>query len=109
MNNGDGFNTKFLNTLLIIRKSDNNPFKTYRNNYLKKFSEFTSIFGFYEDNIEEEVRCPICLGKTKSTTKPSNCDHLFCSFCIKKWFKNSNKCPVCRAQFYSLIRVDIAS
>lgn len=32
MNNGDGFNTKFLNTLLNIRKSDNNPFKTYRNN-----------------------------------------------------------------------------
>ncbi len=43
--------------------------------------------------------CPICLGDLKKDTSVQalSCKHRFCKTCITLHFKNSYKCPVCRA------------
>ena len=66
-----------------------------------------NLFSNYEDSLDKEVRCPICLGRVASAVRPSKCKHVFCSFCLKKWMKSSDKCPYCRIQFKKIIRVDI--
>ena len=109
MLNHSSNNSSFLRTLNCLKNYNQNPF----NNNIDKSSYFlshiTSLFGFYDDNISNEVRCPICLQRSKKSTKPSNCKHIFCNFCIKKWSEISNKCPICRQEFQNLIKVDIHS
>lgn len=71
--------------------------------YKNKFS----LFSVYEDSLEKEVRCPICLGRVGLAVRPSKCKHVFCKLCLKKWMKSSDKCPYCRVQFKKIIKVDI--
>lgn len=66
-----------------------------------------NFFSTYEDSLEKEVRCPICLGRVALAVRPSKCRHIFCKLCIKKWMKSSDKCPYCRTQFKTIIKVDI--
>jgi len=47
----------------------------------------------------DELSCYICLKKYKNTSnvvKPDDCDHLFHSKCLKRWFEHKHTCPVCR-------------
>ena len=54
---------------------------------------------FHKDNIDIEVRCPICLGRTSKASKPDCCFDTFCNFCLKKWKELSSKCPILRRYF----------
>ena len=42
--------------------------------------------------------CSICLQDIKYGKK-INCSHKFCYECIKKWYKKSKQCPICRSIF----------
>ena len=102
------FPNDFLKVLLKANSSNSNPFQNYFGTSKSFIQDLTSIYGFYEDSIEKEVRCPICLGRTVKATRPSNCRHVFCNYCLKKWYSKSCKCPICRVSYNSLIRVDIS-
>lgn len=46
----------------------------------------------------EEQRCCICLEdlrEAESIRKIKQCQHLFCSACIVKWFEENRTCPLC--------------
>ena len=68
------------------------------------FKDF-NLFGFPEDNYEFELKCPICLGRVSSASRPENCLHVFCRLCLKEWKKQSTKCPYCRIPFKNIIKV----
>lgn len=49
----------------------------------------------------ESHECPICLdeidnGQGKAL---SECKHIYCTFCIKKWFTLQNYCPLCKKKY----------
>ena len=97
----------FLSILLNLKKSGSNPFSLMNSTQIN--TDFrNNPFEFYEDLLDQEMRCPICLGRVKSAIKPTSCIHIFCSYCIKKWCKTSIKCPVCRREMSSLSKVDIS-
>ncbi|KAG5475546.1 hypothetical protein LSCM4_04128 [Leishmania orientalis] len=47
--------------------------------------------------------CGICFTDVHPIDNPrgrlNSCGHLFCSYCIKEWAKNTNVCPNCKARF----------
>ncbi|KPI88009.1 hypothetical protein ABL78_2885 [Leptomonas seymouri] len=47
--------------------------------------------------------CGICFTEIHHADNPrgrlNSCNHLFCSYCIKEWAKNTNVCPSCKARF----------
>ncbi|KAL7703485.1 Ring finger domain/Zinc finger C3HC4 type (RING finger) containing protein [Lotmaria passim] len=47
--------------------------------------------------------CGICFTEIHPVDNPrgrlNSCNHLFCSYCIKEWAKNTNVCPSCKARF----------
>ena len=45
--------------------------------------------------------CPICLDNIKYATVGS-CTHHFCYFCIFKYCKFNNKCPLCKTEIHEL-------
>jgi hypothetical protein len=48
------------------------------------------------------MNCPICFKSKKNMIIISNCSHIFCNFCIQKWYKHpnyKNRCPLCRKEF----------
>lgn len=98
----------FLNTLIYQQNNSNNPFSIYSELYSEKFFGKFNPFGFSEDLLDKEVRCPICLGRVSNAVKPVDCQHVFCSLCLKVWNKNSRTCPVCRALIKKIIKVDIS-
>ena len=109
MSKDDNNFSHFLKTLNSLQGKNHNPFDSRAILSYAYSYDMTAIFGFYEDLITQEVRCPICLQRTKFSTKPSNCEHIFCNYCIKKWSRQSNKCPICRKLFTDLKKIDISS
>ncbi len=51
-------------------------------------------FRFERGNREN---CCICMTSRMSSKMVLSCGHKFHFVCLKKWFKNSNKCPLCNA------------
>lgn len=56
-----------------------------------------------EDIIQQELKCPICLGTIQSTSTVTACLHRFCSDCLHKSLrgnlngsKQNHDCPSCR-------------
>ncbi|XP_030764312.1 PHD and RING finger domain-containing protein 1-like [Sitophilus oryzae] len=49
--------------------------------------------------------CPICLSSVHKRLLgiPKNCRHRFCLYCIRKWSRKKNTCPVCRKKYSSII------
>ncbi|KAG5501406.1 hypothetical protein JKF63_03219 [Porcisia hertigi] len=47
--------------------------------------------------------CGICFTDVHPVDNPrgrlNSCNHLFCSYCIKEWAKNTNVCPSCKTRF----------
>jgi hypothetical protein len=43
-----------------------------------------------------ETLCPICLDDKNNTVIPYECQHSYCSDCIKQW---NRPCPLCRSNF----------
>lgn len=56
------------------------------------------------DDLTEETKCPICLEEFCSIEDERNdvvekiklCGHVFCSQCIRKWFTENKRCPLCK-------------
>jgi hypothetical protein len=61
-----------------------------------------------EDIINEELRCPICLGTIQDTSTVTTCIHRFCEECVHKSLRSNlssskthQECPSCRAKLAS--------
>ena len=46
-----------------------------------------------------ELKCPICFEFPLNPIQCSDCETIFCSYCINKSLKNNKKCPECRGNF----------
>ena len=64
-----------------------------------------NLFGPNEDLFDFEIKCLIYFHRVISATPPNNCLYVFCSICLKKWNKISNKLPMGRNSFSSIIKV----
>lgn len=57
----------------------------------------------HESSTAYEIICGICFTEIHPVDNPrgrlNSCNHLFCSYCIKEWAKNTNVCPSCKARF----------
>jgi len=47
----------------------------------------------------EKYECPICL-EEKFVGLTLQCNHTYCSKCLRKWLKNNKQCPYCRKSTY---------
>ena len=83
------FNEDNLNNNNNERENDNN------NNIGDRLEEISLTQDII--NKAESKECPICLEEYSIENKICYlpCFHFFHSICIKNWFKNSNKCPLC--------------
>lgn len=59
---------------------------------------------------EEAVTCCICMCEPEKAEVSciNGCEHLFCFDCIGKWAARENTCPLCKARFTSISRVNKA-
>lgn len=57
----------------------------------------------YEDDLQinDEMKCPICLGPFENPLKDTHCGHHFCYVCLEKWMHKKLSCPICRQYFTS--------
>ncbi|XP_065580136.1 26S proteasome non-ATPase regulatory subunit 10-like [Artemia franciscana] len=46
--------------------------------------------------MERSLFCPICLNELKDPLRTSECKHVFCGYCIKKWLQVKTSCPMDR-------------
>ncbi|XP_065580125.1 histone-lysine N-methyltransferase EHMT2-like [Artemia franciscana] len=46
--------------------------------------------------MERSFFCPICLNELKDPLQTSECKHIFCGYCIKKWLQVNTSCPMDR-------------
>ena len=86
---------------LIIKINDNYSF------------EINEEYGYIDYSIlkikvkllpDEDVEdCPICFKKSNII---SRCNHQFCEDCIKKWKKESNRCPICRKELIIKYKIE---
>ena len=51
---------------------------------------------FVDESIDEELVCPICKGVLQSASYAPNCEHAFCTDCIKEWLNQHQTCPLDR-------------
>lgn len=51
--------------------------------------------------LEKDDECLICREdfKKNDVLKQLDCTHYFCNSCMKEWFKNNTKCPVCQKDY----------
>ena len=98
-------NSQFLNTLKRIY-SHKNAFIlfNYSNNTI--LDSKYNFFGPNEDLYDFEIKCAICLGRVSAACRPNKCFHIFCGPCLNKWLTLSHKCPICRSNFESKIKVN---
>jgi len=61
---------------------------------------------FKEEN--EDDQCCICLDEPShfEIASVNGCSHLFCFSCIEKWADRENTCPLCKARFTKIDRVN---
>ena len=51
--------------------------------------------------------CGICLAQIKTRGKLPSCEHRFCCECILQWAKVTNTCPLCKARFREVTRLEV--
>ena len=51
---------------------------------------------FEDEEIDEELVCPICKGVLEQAIYAPNCEHAFCTDCIKEWLAQHQTCPLDR-------------
>ncbi|CAH2076370.1 unnamed protein product, partial [Iphiclides podalirius] len=54
----------------------------------------------FTDIMENELQCSIC-AELFIVATTLNCSHTFCKYCITKWKKKKNECPICRTAITS--------
>jgi len=47
--------------------------------------------------------CTICFDEMKQRAILNRCSHQYCYECIRQWSDNSNKCPLCKAEYMYII------
>nr|QBI90335.1 hypothetical protein [Trichoplusia ni single nucleopolyhedrovirus] len=57
-------------------------------------------------NVNDE--CAICVQKIRrrgcrNYSHPNNCEHVFCTKCLKIWSQNHNSCPMCRTPYIFVV------
>ncbi len=52
---------------------------------------------FVDEKSIEKYICSICTMVARSS-RVTECDHIFCSECLKKWLQIKNECPNCKKQ-----------
>ena len=63
----------------------------------QKISEERKFYEKLSNNLEDEMKCCICLNKYKEPLLSPCCHHLFCKNCLYKWYSgNKNNCVFCR-------------
>jgi E3 ubiquitin-protein ligase NRDP1 len=53
--------------------------------------------GRFVGEVDEELLCPICGHVLENPLQIKNCEHCFCTACIKEWLKHQSICPVDRS------------
>jgi len=70
------------------------------NNETIKMDEINKDKNYFDNltnNLEDEMKCCICLNRYKEPLLCPHCHHFFCKNCLKKWFgENKNSCVYCR-------------
>lgn len=51
-----------------------------------------------------EDDCVVCLCPPSDPASPDGCSHRFCFECISAWAQQTNRCPLCKAQFEYIVR-----
>uniref|UniRef100_A0A0D6QRH1 RING-type E3 ubiquitin transferase n=1 Tax=Araucaria cunninghamii TaxID=56994 RepID=A0A0D6QRH1_ARACU len=62
--------------------------------------EALPVFVYKPENLEEGIRCAVCLCEFEEDEKGRmlpNCNHSFHLDCIDMWFYSHSTCPLCRA------------
>lgn len=56
------------------------------------YNQIENIKGF---------ECPVCIEEVQEGDLRilKKCKHMFCSFCIEKWFSTKSTCPLCRKEY----------
>lgn len=50
----------------------------------------------FQEDVDEELLCPICSSVLKDAVQTPSCEHAFCSSCISEWLTQQSTCPVDR-------------
>lgn len=50
----------------------------------------------FQNKVDEEFICPICLGVLEEPVMVPRCEHSFCKNCINEWLDQQRSCPVDR-------------
>lgn len=50
----------------------------------------------FEEQVDDELKCPICDRVLENPMQGIDCEHLFCLDCIQEWLKHSLVCPLDR-------------
>lgn len=48
----------------------------------------------FEEQVDDELKCPICNKVLESPVQGIHCEHLFCFDCIQQWLKANLICPL---------------
>ncbi|BFZ22120.1 hypothetical protein BsWGS_25159 [Bradybaena similaris] len=51
----------------------------------------------FEEDVDEELICPICSSVLEDPLQAPQCEHAFCSSCIHEWLTRQPTCPVDRS------------
>lgn len=94
------FRYRYARTLLIISNNTDIVNSEYSD---EKFNEMTSC-KYIDINTDNE-KCMICLEEFSDGDELKHliCNHKFHIECIKNWFKQEFKCPLCRHNFGEII------
>ena len=75
---------------------------TNDNEIIKRDEKINEIKKFYDNlsnDLEDEMKCCICLNRYNDPLLCPYCHHFFCRKCILKWFdENKNNCVYCRKE-----------
>ena len=67
-----------------------------------KTEENNTMLTNLNDEYHSNNECPICFSTIpKEQLYITNCNHVFCKYCLDKWFNKSKfNCPSCRKNIY---------
>lgn len=52
----------------------------------------------FDEEVDEDLLCPICSGVLEEPLQATQCEHAFCNTCIHDWLERQSTCPIDRGQ-----------
>lgn len=52
--------------------------------------------SLFVSKVDSELKCPICQGVVEKPVHGINCNHIYCSTCVRSWLRHSLTCPLDR-------------